>query len=50
MPSKRFVVVCPYCKQVKTEEGWEKVPMPELIRITYGICPECQEKQDEEIE
>ena len=49
MASKEFVVVCRWCGQVRSVEGvWETVPMPEEIRITYGICPECE--KEEEIE
>lgn len=51
MASTEFVVICRWCKQVKSIEGkWEKIPVPEEIRITYGICPECDKRTEEEIE
>ena len=51
MANQKIAVVCAWCKRVKDEEGkWQKVPMPEEIRITHGICPECEKKAEEELE
>ena len=51
MASTRFAVVCAYCKRVQDALGqWQDVPIPTEIRITRGICPECDKEKREELE
>lgn len=51
MPSTKVATVCAWCKRVKDAQGvWQEQPMPEEVRITHGICPECDKKAREERE
>lgn len=48
MTDKPTATICKACKRVKTSEGWQTRPPPEDIIIAWGMCPECEKKQEKE--
>ena len=51
MSNKKYVRICAWCQRVQAATGqWEAIPIPEEVRITHGICPECEKEAEEELE
>ena len=42
---KETMLVCAWCKKVKTADGtWKPTEIPDGEIPSHGICPECVEK------